>query len=229
MKRLIPTIVIALLTASSCSVYHPQMADIPLISHSGDGHIEANLSLDYLVIPISSEVNISGSYGFNDWLAGQALLSYDFESSGSGQVAVGAYKPIDKFVVEGYLGMGGGLCNSTYKDSDNDSKNDCDGHYIVGFGQVNAGWNDLLNGHLDIGAGLKCGLFVPDITIGGETTDSYTDSQLLLEPQLMIRVGGEHVKVTLRAGLCNLTPLSSDKQTPPYSPVSMALGLNYRF
>ena len=234
MKKQLSLAFVGALLMAACSVYHPQMTDLPLIHHKGDGHVEANVSYDILVIHLSAEMNLSGSYGLTDKLAVQGMLSYDFERSGSAQAAIGLYKPIEKFVIEGYLGAGGGVINTEYTDTDNDdTKRTCEGHYLSAFVQGNAGWVGLLNGHLDLGAGVKCGFFNPDITIGAlidnGTPDHYGDSHFLLEPQLMLRMGGEHLKVTLRAGFCTLEPFNSSDATPPYAPTSFAAGLNYRF
>ncbi|MBR1517445.1 MAG: hypothetical protein IJ620_04810, partial [Bacteroidales bacterium] len=58
---------IAACLMASCSVYHPQMVDVPLLTHKGDGHVDLGLSMQWLGIPTSAEWNLSASYAPTDW------------------------------------------------------------------------------------------------------------------------------------------------------------------
>ena len=60
------------------------------------------------------------------------------------------------------------------------------------------------------------------------TTQSYNDPHTFFEPQVMLRVGGEHLKVVGRLALTEVF-CKGDAAQFVYSPVGISLGLNYRF
>ena len=101
MKRhiLIVSVILTALLAASCSVYHPQMVDVPLLHHKGDGHVDLGMSMQWLGVPTSAEWNLSASYAPTDWLALQAAGVYDMSKTGFAQAAVGSYLPWDNFVM----------------------------------------------------------------------------------------------------------------------------------
>ena len=222
----------------SCSVYHPQMTDVPLITHQGDGHAEYSASIDWMGVPIAIENNLSISYGVTDWLAVQAAGSTDMGRGLYGQAAAGIYKAFGSAVVELYGGYGTGYC---YNDDSKKSHSWYQqGRYQVGYGQLDFGWVGLIDGHLDIGFGLKGGMVYPDVTLWKEKVaedgntymvreTDYKEQHLLVEPQLMLRVGGQHLKACIRLGCCDLTPVKKEAELLPYAPFSIAVGVNYRF
>lgn len=220
---------------SSCSVYHPQMVDMPLLTHKGDGHVDMGLSMQWLVVPTSMEANLSASYAPTDWLALQADGVYDFSRTGYGQAAVGFYHPWDKFVVEFYLGGGVGHAYSG-TEAENNGQSYVEGDFNLAFAQLDLGWVSLLSGHLDLGLGLKGGFMFPEFTdfsavntnTGQRTTRVFTERHTLLEPQFMVRAGGEHLKMSLKVGLTKLNCDGGESQFG-YTPLGVSLGLNYRF
>lgn len=235
MKRILLW-VIATAMVCSCSVYHPQMADVPLIIHQGDGHVEASSSVDWWGLPSSMEGNLSASYGITNWLAVQAFGSSDFQKSAYGQAALGLYRPFGRAVIELYGGYGKG---QFFGPADHNGWKQS-GDYQIGYGQLDFGWVGLLDGHLDIGLGMKAGVMHPNISEWKEKTDEegtltisnekqYLDKHFLLEPQLMMRTGGEHLKFTLHVGCCELTPMKKDAESVFYTPLSISAGINYRF
>lgn len=237
MKKVLFLILTAAVVCS-CSVYHPQMADVPLIAHQGDGHAELSASVDWMGVPTAIESNLSVSYGVTDWVAVQAAGSTDLEKGAYGQAAVGIYKTFGSAVVELYGGYGSGYCYSD--DSHKDQSWRQNGNYQVGYGQLDFGWVGLLDGHLDIGIGLKGGMVYPDVTMWKQKVDENGDSYMaretdykeqhyLIEPQLMLRTGGQHLKASFRLGFCDLTPVKEGSELMPYVPLSVAVGVNYRF
>ena len=58
------------LMVTSCTVYHPQAVDIPLINHSGDTRIDASVGASMWATLDAINLNATASHGFNDWLTG---------------------------------------------------------------------------------------------------------------------------------------------------------------
>ncbi|MCR4659268.1 MAG: hypothetical protein K5650_03120 [Bacteroidales bacterium] len=245
-KNIFLAIVLAL-TLSSCGIYYkPQAVDIPLINHQGDLRIDGSLSLStFVIFPSSMGAHLTASYGITDHIAGQVYLSTETLKGGMGHLAVGGYLPLDKFVLEGYLGAGWGYApgsdnaNEPPETAENSSilytTKPAGGQYATGFLQFNAGWVGLAKGHIDLGFGLKGGVLKPDFADNrwsyNSSTDSwsceakrYTSLTPIAEPQLMFRVGGENLKFTIKAGL-----LFASEAEFVYSNVTLALGMNYRF
>lgn len=219
---------LALLSAG-CSIYHPQAVDIPLINHPGDTRVDASLSLSTWVLPDVMNINATVSHGFNDWLAGQVHINYGGENV-YGQLAPGAYLPLGEHgLLEGYagVGMGGAWREKAVVTSDSVSQSSYDysGRFTVPFGQVNIGWHDLSGAHIDLALGLKAGAYMPMFSYRKYDADgalvpadcySYTTPNFLFEPQLLFRIGGEHVKFCLRGSFVWLSDLEggvSDNST----------------
>lgn len=235
---------------TSCSFYKPQAADIPLINHSGDLRVDGCVSMSTLTIfPTSTGVHLTGSYGVNNWLAAQTHLALDGSEGGLGYLAVGAYHPYKKFVVEGYLGAGHGYTPPYHQNSNeggaddptvetssiSHTRNDIKGgNYQTYFLQANVGWVDLAKGHIDIGFGVKQGWintnFRTEHRSYNANTDTYTTDVTryrgmmpITEPQLMFRTGGQNLKFTLKVGF-----LIMPDARFPYSNFTISAGLNYR-
>ena len=95
--------------AASCSVYHPQSVDIPLVDHRGELRADVAVSASTVIIlPDAVNLNTTFTYAATDWLAGQLHANYGGDNYYV-QAAPGVYKPIGKrFVLEGYFGAGYG-------------------------------------------------------------------------------------------------------------------------
>lgn len=229
-KRIKLLAVIALLSslATSCIMYQPQAVDIPLINHQNDLRIDGSIGMGYL-LGLFPTVNVTSSYGFSNWGAAQLHANWDLSRGYYLQAGVGGYVPIDKFVVEGYLGYGYGY--KYYSNSDTAAvPKEFFGNYQLPYAQLNFGWVDLAKGHIDLGAGIKSGCFIPDITDRWTTKGEeklITKSSALIEPQLFFRVGGEHLKFVIRV---SMTIFPDDEGTQVlYAPFGASVGLNYRF
>ena len=192
---------------ASCTVYHPQAVDIPLINHPGDTRLDASLSMStWIGFPDAINLNATVSHGFNDWLTAQIHANYGGDNYYA-QLAPGFYLPLgSNSVFEFYAGYGYGGAN---RNSDNDLEK-FSGHYHLPFGQLNLGWHDLSKLHIDLGFGLKAGAFMPDYEYHKYNSDgtenlsryeSYKTTNLLLEPQMMFRVGSGNVKLNLKLGV----------------------------
>lgn len=211
-------ILAAALLAASCSIYRPQSVDIPLLQSEGETRIDAALGLSTSVVPDAVTINATASHAFTDWMAGQVHANL-----GSGvyymQVAPGAYKTLgEKGVMEGYVGLGyGGSLSRTGQINPDEGEAytyDYSGRYGLLFGQGNIGWRNL--GPFEVAFGLKLGAFMPSfdyvkldpddptVVTGSE---HYGTTNFLVEPQLQLRVGSEHVKFTTRLGLCWLSDM----------------------
>lgn len=215
---------IAALLATGCSIYHPQAVDIPLINHAGDTRVDASLAVSSWLLPDVVTLNTTMSYGFNDWLAGQVHLNYGGDNF-YGQLAPGAYLPLGEHgLLEGYAGMGiGGAWRkpNTAPDSDTSAHHTYDyrGRFMVPFGQVNIGWHDLTGAHIDLALGMKAGAYMPDFNYREYDSDgvllpaecyNYRTPSILLEPQLVFRIGSESVKFCLRASFAWLSDIEGN-------------------
>lgn len=211
------------LLSTGCSIYHPQAVDIPLINHAGDTRVDASLAMSTWLLPDVMTVNATASYGFNDWLAGQAHINYGGENFYS-QFAPGAYLLLGEHgLLEGYVGSGfGGAWRKPTMQTDDSASSHTYGYkgrFSVPFGQVNIGWHDLTAAHIDLALGFKAGAYLPNFqyreydSSGILLTDecyTYATPSLLLEPQLVFRIGGEHVKFCLRGSFAWLSDIEGN-------------------
>ena len=206
-----------LLSLTGCTVYHPQAVDIPLINHAGDTRVDASLSMSsWVVVPDAVNINATVSHGFNGWLTGQVHLNYGGDNW-FGQVAPGYYFPMgDNSVFEFYVGYGYGGANRDDKD---DNREKFSGFYHLPFAQANIGFHDLTRINLDFGFGIKIGAFFPDYEYHKFDSDGiealskyehYTKSNILFEPQLMVRFGSEKVKFNVKLGIAWLSNFVND-------------------
>lgn len=230
------------LSLASCSVYHPQAVDIPLINHSGDARVDVSAAMSTWIVPDVMTLNLTASYGFNDWLTGQIHANFGGDNY-YGQAAPGFYIPLGaNSVVEAYVGVGyggGWRDNVDHENSENASRNySFSGHYLLPFVQGNFGWHDLTSLHIDIGFGIKAGGFKPDFNTfdvndnGDEiagTRNDYTTGNFLLEPQFMLRLGGKNMKLTFRMGYAWLSDLYSNPNKFIYDPLTGSVGLTFFF
>ncbi|MBO7542082.1 MAG: hypothetical protein J6T33_10540 [Bacteroidales bacterium] len=215
--------------ATSCIMYQPQAVDIPLINHQNDLRIDGSIGMGYL-LGLFPTVNVTSSYGFNNWGAAQLHANWDLSRGYYLQAGVGGYVPIDKFVIEGYLGYGYGY-KYYCKDDTVPNPKEFFGNYQLPYAQINMGWVDLAKGHIDLGLGLKTGYFIPDITdrwTSHPDVKYITKESFLFEPQLFFRVGGEHLKFVIRVSM-SIFPEEDDGPQVLYAPFGASVGLNYRF
>ena len=246
-NRVFPVVAMLAVLTTGCSIYHPQAVDIPLINHAGDTRVDASVALSAWLLPDVMTLNATVSHGFNDWLAGQVHLNYGGENY-YGQAAPGAYLPLGEHgLLEGYAGMGfGGAWREQAElvsDSVSSRTYSYSGRFSVPFGQVNIGWHDLTGAHIDLALGVKAGAYMPNFKYrsydaNGELMPDecygYTTPSFLFEPQLVFRIGGEHVKFCLRGSFAwlsdiegNVTSGTSHNFTSDL--FTLSAGLNFTF
>lgn len=238
--RLLSWLAVLMYGLTSCSMYHPQAVDIPLLTEKGEFRADGTFSLAVTMLPQTPGANTTISYAATDWLAVQAFADFDCERSYYFQGSVGAFKPLGKTVLEGFVGIGRGYGFHEYEYSTQNRLNQIYGHYNIYYGQVDFGWVNLTRVHLDVGGALKVGAFCPDFTdIDFDTRDGsvnslvfYNNPMLLVEPQFFIRLGGESVKFGLKLGLTSLRAGKTDSGATSgfqYEPLDFGIGINYRF
>lgn len=240
-RMLLAAVVAVSLFAASCSIYHPQAVDMPLINHRGDLRIDASASTSvFLIIPDAINLNATASYGFNDWLSGQVHANYGgdnwyLQAAPGGYVSLGG-----KAVFETYLGMGYGGSNHKDDGSSSDSAGSqyyiYKGHYLLPFAQFNIGWRNL--GPVDIVFGVKTGAWLPDFEYNRYHADGtvmdghyvyYDTPNLLLEPQLQLGVGGDKAKVNFRIGYTFMSDLNDASSKMYHDLLTFSAGLMLAF
>lgn len=239
-KNLFFSLSALLVLFSSCVMYHPQTADIPLIEKKGDLRVEASAWASALLTPDAVGGSATVSYGVTDWMAGQLHGSIQDVKNYNLQAAVGSYTPFENKVLEAYIGINYG---KSYRDIGSTRKKfdreEAFGSAYTYFAQVNFGWNHLANSHIDVGFGLKLGAFAPNYSyVGfgpetpekGELISDMTQTQTLVEPRVFLRAGAQNVKVQLGVGYCVFSGSGfSDNPYLQYDPISVSLGLSYSF
>ena len=209
------SIATALLT-TGCTVYHPQAVDIPLLSHAGETHVDAGASMSFLGVPDALNLNVTASHAFPYHVAGQVHANYGGDNWYL-QAAPGVYATFGGVtVVEAYAGLGYGGAQRDSENGDDVRTSRFEGTYKLPFVQLNAGWRGLAKGHIDFGFGFKGGAFIPDYwyekynedgTVKPGSHEAYTTTNALFEPQMMFRIGGEHVKFSVKTGVAFMSDI----------------------
>lgn len=228
---------------TSCIIYHPQAVDVPLIHEKNQLQIDGALSINTLPPIFSTSLGLTASYGVTDWMAVQIHGGTDGNKCYYTQAAVGAYKPINKFVLEGFIGFGYGESYKSSENNDGAITKEVKGNYKIPYFQADFGWAKLANGNIDLGIGIKNGLFIPEFTGRNYNSDGSLHSidkldtkSYLLEPQIFFRGGSELLKATLRIGHCTFFGKRSpgDESYNPlkginasYAPLSISFGLTF--
>lgn len=245
MKRVIVLLAVLPLFAA-CSIYHPQAVDMPLINHKGDVRIDANMSMSAWLVPDAMNINVTGSTGLTDWLAAQVHANYGGDNAYV-QAAPGVYFPVgDNFVAEGYVGFGyGGIWRNGSGSSDRKKEENAStsryaysGNYMLPFGQVNVGWHDLGAVHFGVAFGVKVGGYMPDFNYSEfDANDQevvgrgehYTKTNLLVEPQLQLGIGGEHVRWVTRLGFAWLNDVNAEANSTTFMHDWFTIGTGLQF
>ena len=175
------------------------------------------------------------------WLALQGHINYGGDNIYA-QAAPGAYLPLGEHaVLEGYVGYGVGSSwrEANASDTSGSGTYSYSGHFTLPFGQVNIGWHDLSRAHIDLAFGLKGGAYMPDFQYNRYDADGvrmpercshYSTPNMLLEPQLQFRIGGEHVKYCLRLSFAWLSDLynnGGDHFTADFLTLSNGFTINF--
>lgn len=229
MKKNILLILCSLLM-TSCAIYTPHAVDIPLMQEKGDLRVDGGVSMTFpALVP---NVNVTGTYGFTNCLAGQGHIDFTYGGYFF-QGAAGLYKPFGKFVLEGYAGAGVGGRNFTREGTNYERL--YNSFYQLYYGQMNMGFANLANGCIDIGVGLKLGSMVSDMTCTftalepGDERDPehYNGSNLLFEPQFTVRFGGPKVKFGIHLSYAEL--VDWDDTFFYHEPFNIGISCNLNF
>lgn len=196
--------VLAAICFSSCYEYWPVNCDIPLMEEKGDCRIDASLS--------AFSENVSVTYSPVEHLALQSEMAVFLYVPYHFRQGVGYYTHLGSGVGEVYVGYGMELGRLYTEDV-----------------QLNYGWNGLCNGKMDIGFGLRGSKFEwYSQDEGDDEPIEYWENRFsmhTIEPQAMIRLGGEHLKFSMNFVYCFFV---GDKG-PHAWPFNVSLGVNYRF
>ena len=222
MKSTVPVLII-LTFLCSCGVYYPHQVDVPLISSKHNIKIDAGVSL-------TQEAGINVAYGLTNKVAIQAYASKSHDNTYYLQFAPGYYKKLGKNkILEYYLGYGTGS-GYLYFDP---NPGDFSGKYQLYFVQADLGKANRESALVDFGIGLKAGLLsskmIDDNYYAQVSSGTYNDKSLVLEPQAVIKIGGQHFRVSIKGGLCFLYKFTNMGKRFPYFPYNLGTGLNINF
>ncbi len=211
---------------TSCVVYHPQTADIPLINKKNDLRVDVGVS----IVP-SAHATIS--YGLTEKIAIQGFGSIGSDEKNYFQVATGIFKGKENSrVLELYGGFGYGYGNA-FKDANGGHLL---GDYQLYFGQLNYGKVASESSNFEIGFGFKTGYLYSklndenyyDWISEAGPYKTYYDESILFEPTGFIRLGGNKLKFSLKLGGTLIYKFTNTDKYLPYSFINLGFGINYR-
>ena len=221
--------------ASSCVVYHPHNADIPLLHEKGEMQIDASASISAPLLAHPA-LNASFSYAPLQDVGLQASFSITELNTFYAQALAGTFHPFGKTVLEGYLGYGYGISCNDNINTVRDIHYRVDGCYNLYFGQVNLGWVNLIEGDIDFGVGVKGGVMQSQwekVLLQEDETEKLEETldapHLLLEPQVMFRIGGQKLKLSVNVSYAYLSDWPNENNFFNYERFSASLGLHFRF
>lgn len=218
---------IGMLSVASCSVYHPELTNIPLMTHRGETQVTVGVQEDVFLLP---QLNVDAAYAFADHFAVQGYVGMSSTEFFNTRLAVGYYLPLaHQAVAEVYVG--GGYGRSDYQ------RQKTGDWYLMGyepvFAQVNFGWTDLLPVHLDVGASCKVGAFAFDGTDNYNSEPKAVNGTYgMVEPQLFVRLGGSRVKFQIQGGYNWFWDPKSEAGKAlafTFCPLAVGVGVNFRF
>jgi hypothetical protein len=219
-----------LISVYGCSVYSPQLVDIPLISEKKELRFDAGynwLNMFYGSL----------SYGLTKSIALQTFIDKDLGGMYYFQNAAGYYRKMSGAVVtEIWGGYGFG-----YTDIGNhDVPTSLKGSYSITFAQANIGRKDVGKAHADYGFGIKGGWLhseLMDINYFAHIFNPYPEPPavpvtidcFIFEPNAFLRLGGEHLKFSLKVGFSDKVQNTNKEYPLPVEKANFAVGLNYKF
>jgi len=223
-------VLLLLFATAGCSVYSPHLVDIPLISEKKELRFDAGynwLNMFYGSL----------SYGLTKSIALQTFIDKDAGRMYYFQNSAGYYRKLGAdAVTEIWGGYGFG-----YTDIGNhDVPTSLKGSYNITFAQINIGRKDIGKTHADYGIGIKGGWLHADLMDMNYFTRIYnpypeppavplTIDCFILEPNAFIRMGGEHLKFSLKVGYGDKVQNTNKEKPLPVEKANFAIGLNYKF
>jgi len=217
-------LVLILAFASSCKVYNPQLAPLPLLTERNELQIDGGISA-----PAGCNVAIAYSPVSNIGI--QVFGSLSAESGYHYQGAIGYYwnkNPSLKYEIYTGIATGNG---TAFKTSRPGSLN---GDYSTYFLQMNLGQESQWKKPVEYGIGLKFGLFNAEITDNGFYESDgldpvvYSNSYFLIEPIAFARFGNKKLRVGLQMNGVSLINTRQEQRQIPYNTVALGIHLNYR-
>lgn len=229
MKRIwLLLVIVSSSLLSGCGLYVPQLVDVPLIEEKHD------LRVDLGVSPNVNNLGgqLSASYGLTEHIAIQGHYALAKNSS-TAQGAVGWFKKFDKSVLEVYAGYGYGRGYNDVRPFENDICGVPD-FYHAAFAQVDYGWNNLSNSHIDLAFALKSGVVIGDVTYPVfEDPDWFqVESQevrFLMQPTAVVRFGWEHFKFNIKVTYCLVAPSTHLMGDSWENRIAVSFGVNFHF
>ncbi|MCR4828676.1 MAG: hypothetical protein K5864_04350 [Bacteroidales bacterium] len=225
MKNRIITIIcvtVAALALSGCSTmtYHAASHDIALLEKKGDFVASASMSLEETPLEY-----LSASYALSNHWALQSSCALETFKPYAFQQAVGYYTHLGGGIGEAYAGF-------DYMHKLMPERNAIETRMGV-YLQCDYGWNGLWNGKLDVGLGLRNNYCLGrNPVLEDEQIEGPAYNAILLDPIVMIRLGGEHLKLEANI-MYNFVVASKvanmDCVPEKEHPVTLTLGVNYRF
>lgn len=213
-------LLLLLFPLSGC-LFHPQMADIPLISEKKELRIDAGVSF----IPAAQA---TVSYGLTNKIAIQGFANFGPDEYYL-QAATGLYKKRNvNQVLEAYGGFGYGYADlfST------ETGGSLIGDFQTYFTQVNYGKIADEDSNFEAALSLKTGYLQTNLTDDffyniDTSNGTYQGNNLLIEPAGQIRLGGKKFKLNIKLAYNYLYKLNNPSIKTPYSKFNFGIGLNY--
>lgn len=209
---------------TSCGVYHPQLAEIPLIDHKGDVRLSAKISTP-------STASLAISTGVTDHVAVQMYTDITpMVSANYSHLAIGYYSSWEKTVFELYAGLG---CGASKHTNPGDLLWIVLGKYYIPYVQANLGITNVTKAHIDFGISIKTGYIIPefyilDVNTSNKTQSGYSwnfNTGYLIEPQFFARIGSECVKFSLQVGYCFANVFQTAEYY--YNPFAVGAGVTF--
>ena len=216
----------------SCVMYHPHNVDIPLLEQKGDLRIDGSVNMTFPLLD-GTGANATVSWSPVNRLGVLASGSLTDPKNYQVQASAGTYFGWGKSVLECYIGAGTG--HSYYEFSNKNAH--VGGQYSLLISQINFGWNHLAEDVIDVGVGFKAGVLTPnwikesydESTETWSTVLTHTDPHFLMEPQLMFRAGGEHLKFCINIAYAFFADWPTEDDNINYTRLSVGAGVNFKF
>ncbi|MBQ9639790.1 MAG: hypothetical protein IJV22_09595 [Bacteroidales bacterium] len=229
----------SLMLFAACTVYNPTASELPLLREKGEWRADGGMILSDNFEPA---LTLGASYAPWNHVAFQVSAATNMadkatEHQNFGLFAVGTFLPYaQRSVLELYAGIihGYGAAHSNLYVSKPD-EGWLRATYNLPYLQAN--WGIVGLGAFDLGIGLRTGRLFNSAEeycyFAGHKSDDglrqYEERLWIIEPTAMMRVGGEHVKFSLRLGYSHINgTLGSDRHFP-YASFSLAAGVSLHF
>lgn len=213
------------LVLTSCRLYMPQTAPIPMMKEKGEMQLDGGLTF-------APGIQASAAWSPLNHLAVQGHAFTSFDDIQYAQVALGYYNELPKLIryeVYGGAGFGNG---EYYHNSGTEWEYDwkMSGSYNLYFLQLNAGRTAGKKQWFEYGLGLKGGLMDQNIyedPIEGNEL-RYNKNSILIEPAAFMRYGNKF-RIGLQVNYANIIPLTHKSEFYDYYPVTVAFTMGFKF